>query len=109
MPLSSKSTTAPTSSAAPTPRTSSASPILVDTKMRAVAANGDTVDCLRVAVLAALNIADELMSLRAQHNSLVASLNQHQTSARTRAGWLTGMLDEVLLERGKPAKQITHR
>src|ERR1700729_1073538 len=32
----------------------------VDTKMRAVAAQGHTVDSLRVAVLAALNLADEL-------------------------------------------------
>jgi cell division protein ZapA (FtsZ GTPase activity inhibitor) len=33
---------------------------LVDAKMRAVAAQGRTVDSLRVAVLAALNLADEL-------------------------------------------------
>ena len=32
----------------------------VDNKMRAVAAHGRTVDSLRVAVLAALNLADEL-------------------------------------------------
>jgi cell division protein ZapA len=32
----------------------------VDAKMRAVAAQGRTVDSLRVAVLAALNLADEL-------------------------------------------------
>ena len=36
----------------------------VDGKMRAVSANGNTVDSLRVAVLAALNIADELMRLQ---------------------------------------------
>ena len=33
----------------------------VDAKMRAVAAQGRTVDSLRVAVLAALNLADELL------------------------------------------------
>jgi cell division protein ZapA len=33
---------------------------LVDARMRAVAAQGRTVDSLRVAVLAALNLADEL-------------------------------------------------
>ena len=33
---------------------------LVDARMRAVAAHGHTVDSLRVAVLAALNLADEL-------------------------------------------------
>ena len=38
---------------------------IVDEKMRAVCAHGGTVDSLRVAVLAALNIADELTSLRA--------------------------------------------
>ncbi len=32
----------------------------VDTKMRAVASQGKTADSLRVAVLAALNLADEL-------------------------------------------------
>jgi cell division protein ZapA len=37
---------------------------LVDGKMRAVAAHGTTVDSLRVAVLAGLNIADELLALR---------------------------------------------
>ena len=36
----------------------------VDAKMRAVSAHGGTVDSLRVAVLAALNIADELATLR---------------------------------------------
>ena len=35
----------------------------VDAKMRAVSANSNTVDSLRVAVLAALNIADELIAL----------------------------------------------
>ena len=39
---------------------------IVDAKMRAVSAHGTTVDSLRVAVLAALNIADELTALRAQ-------------------------------------------
>ena len=36
----------------------------VDSKMRAVSQNGTTVDTLRVAVLAALNIADELHATR---------------------------------------------
>ncbi len=34
----------------------------VDAKMRAVAAQGKTADSLRVAVLAALNLADELVA-----------------------------------------------
>lgn len=72
---------------------------IVDAKMRAVSAQGTTVDSLRVAVLAALNIADELTALRARYDSLSGSLNQQQTSVRSRAGSLMGMLDEVLEER----------
>ena len=41
--------------------------------MRAVAAQGKTVDSLRVAVLAALNIADELAALEQRYNALVGS------------------------------------
>ena len=39
---------------------------IVDAKMRAVSAHGNTVDSLRVAVLASLNIADELCRLPAR-------------------------------------------
>lgn len=72
---------------------------IVDSKMRAVSAHGATVDSLRVAVLAALNIADELMTLRARYDSLAGSVNQQESSVRSRAGSLMGMLDEVLAER----------
>ncbi len=72
---------------------------VVDKKMRAVSAHGATVDSLRVAVLAALNIADELLSLRARFDTLSGSLNQAQSAVRTRTGSLAGMLDEVLAER----------
>ncbi len=69
---------------------------LVDGKMRAVAAHGATVDSLRVAVLAALNLADELMTLRARHEAAAQHLRQTQRELRFRAGSLSGMLDEVL-------------
>lgn len=72
---------------------------LVDTKMRTVSAYGSTVDSLRVAVLAALNIADELLALRARFDALSGSVNQTQTQTRSRAGSLAGMLDTVLEER----------
>ena len=72
---------------------------MVDAKMRAVSAHGATVDSLRVAVLAALNIADELLALRSRFDSLHGSLNQAQSNVRTRTGSLAGMLDEVLGER----------
>ncbi len=71
----------------------------VDAKMRAVSAHGATVDSLRVAVLAALNIADELMTLRARYDALAGSLNQAQNAVRSRTGSLAGMLDEVLEDR----------
>lgn len=72
---------------------------LVDTKMRAVAAQGTTVDSLRVAVLAAINIADELMTLQARHRSLAGSVNQAENTLRSRASNLNGLLDSILEER----------
>ena len=60
----------------------------VDAKMRAVAAQGRTVDSLRVAVLAALNMADEL--------SLAGGADAQVGHAR--AASLSGLLDEVLEE-----------
>ncbi len=69
---------------------------MVDLKMRAVSANGNTVDSLRVAVLAALNIADELIMLRARYETLAGNLQSSQSAVRSRAGTLSGMLDEVL-------------
>lgn len=71
---------------------------LVDGKMRAVAASGTTVDSLRVAVLAALNLADELVTLRARHEATMQNLRQAQREVRSRTGSLSGMLDEVLEE-----------
>lgn len=60
----------------------------VDAKMRAVAEHGRMADSLRVAVLAALNFADEL-----------ARLNKPATEqAQDRAASLRGLLDEVLEE-----------
>ena len=71
----------------------------VDAKMRAVSAMGGTVDSLRVAVLAALNIADELAQLRQRYESLDGSVTQSKSSIQSRAGSLAHMLDEVLDER----------
>ena len=71
---------------------------IVDGKMRAVSAHGATVDSLRVAVLAALNIADELTELRARHNDLLRSLDHTESATRSRATSLSNMLDEALRE-----------
>ena len=72
---------------------------IVDAKMRAVSAHGNTVDSLRVAVLAALNIADELCCARDRHDNLAGNLQNSQQSLRSRAGNIAHMLDEVLDDR----------
>jgi len=69
---------------------------LVDAKMRAVSAHGGTVDSLRVAVLAALNIADELAAMRQRYNDLAGSITQSQSTMRSRSASLAGILDQVL-------------
>ncbi len=61
---------------------------LVDSKMRAVASQGRTVDSLRVAVLAALNLADELSQ----------STGGDAGEGRVRAESLRNLLDEVLVD-----------
>lgn len=66
----------------------------VDAKMRSVAEQTSTVDSLRLAVLAALNIADELHLLRKRYESLASEY-------RKRADILAGVLDEVLEEQRK--------
>jgi cell division protein ZapA len=66
----------------------------VDTKMRSVAEQTSTVDSLRLAVLAALNIADEYHILKKKYDLLAGEYNQ-------RAGALAGALDEVLDEERK--------
>ncbi|HEV2462909.1 MAG TPA: cell division protein ZapA [Acidobacteriaceae bacterium] len=69
---------------------------IVDTKMRAVASHGKTVDSLRVAVLAALNIADELATLEQKFDAQAGKERVSQNSMRSRAHTLTGLLDALL-------------
>jgi cell division protein ZapA len=61
----------------------------VDGKMRAVSEQTATVDSVRLAVLAALNIADEFHLLKRQ-------LDTPSPEARQRANKLANALDEVL-------------
>lgn len=63
----------------------------VDAMMRAVASQGHTVDSLRVAVLAALNLADELGQAQAAGGA-------DAWRGHARAATLRGLLDEVLQE-----------
>src|SRR5579859_1241550 len=67
----------------------------VDAKMRAVAAQGRTVDSLRVAVLAALNLADELSQAGETPSGAAARVGH------ARAASLRGLLDEVLEDERK--------
>ena len=61
----------------------------VDTKMRAVAEQTSTVDSLRLAVLAALNIADEFQILKRKYDAISKEMGQRTSS-------LESALDEVL-------------
>ncbi len=63
----------------------------VDAKMRAVAAQGRTADSLRVAVLASLNLADELSQAK----------SADPREGRARAISLRVLLDEVLEDERK--------
>ena len=63
----------------------------VDTKMRAVAEQTSTVDSLRLAVLAALNIADEFQILKRKYDAISKEMGQRTSS-------LESALDEVLQE-----------
>lgn len=68
----------------------------VDLKMRTVAEQTSTVDSLRLAVLAALNIADEYHLLKRKYDAVASEFNQ-------RANQLSGKLDEVLKESARKA------
>jgi cell division protein ZapA len=78
----------------------------VDNKMRAVSANGSTVDSLRVAVLAALNIADELMRLQEHCRLLRGTVSETNTILYTRARSLSGLLDSVLAEEQRAGRPV---
>src|SRR5215813_1747719 len=63
----------------------------VDTKMRTLAQQTQTVDSLRLAVLAALNIADEYHVLKRKYDAIAGEY-------REKADHLSGALDEVLTD-----------
>jgi cell division protein ZapA len=63
----------------------------VDGKMRAVGQSARTTDTLRVAVLAALNIADELHALQKRHTEM-------QTELRGRVKCCLAAVEQTLAE-----------
>jgi len=66
---------------------------VVDAKMRAVAQHTSTVDSLRVAVLAALNIADEYYQLKRKYEGIES---QYSSRANHLGQALDSALDEAL-------------
>jgi cell division protein ZapA len=62
---------------------------LVDGKMRTIAERTQTVDSLRVAILAALNIADEYQQLKAKYEALAKDADE-------RVGECARRLDQIL-------------
>ena len=61
----------------------------LDTKMRSIAERTRTVDTLRVAMLAALNVADEYHQLKARYDEVTQNMDQ-------KVGRFTDALDEIL-------------
>ena len=61
----------------------------LDMKMRSIAERTRTVDTLRVAVLAALNVVDEYHQLKARYEEVTQHLDQ-------KVGKYTEALDEIL-------------
>lgn len=69
---------------------------LVDSRMREVAASGKVVSTTKIAVLAALHLADELLRLRGQHPESAGG----ETAARIAA--LVATLDRALAPQAPP-------
>jgi len=69
---------------------------IVDAKMRAVAEHTSTVDSLRVAVLAALNIADEYITLKTKYESVSSEYTERASHLRNA---LDSALNEVMADR----------
>jgi cell division protein ZapA len=68
---------------------------IVDAKMRAVAQHTSTVDSLRVAVLAALNIADDYNQLKRKYEGIESA---YTSRASNLGRALDSALNEVLLD-----------
>ena len=71
---------------------------VVDAKMRAIAQHTTTVDSLRVAVLAALNIADEYYQLRRKYEGIEREHSRSTTHLRALDMALDVALDEALAD-----------
>jgi len=61
----------------------------LDTKMRSIAERTRTVDTVRVAILAALNVVDEYHQLKARHEEVTEQMDQ-------KVGEYSAVLDQIL-------------
>ena len=71
----------------------------VDAKMREISSGTQTVDSLKVAILAALHIADEFHQLRDSQRQVDAQLG-------VRSSECSEMLDRILKQREYPPQEI---
>jgi cell division protein ZapA len=71
----------------------------VDRKMREIASGTMTIDSLKVGILAALHIADELHQLKAQQQQIDAQLG-------ARSAECSEMLDRVLKQKDTVAQEL---
>jgi cell division protein ZapA len=79
---------------------------IVDQRMREIARNSSTADSVKVAVLAALNIADELQRLKNQTQEADAHLAQRSAQyAQLLDGVLRSLNSLELAEASQPAEQ----
>lgn len=74
----------------------------VDGKMREISSGTLTVDSLKVAILAALHIADEFHQLKSVHEKTDAQIG-------SRSAEMTEMLDHVLKNKDKPQELDTEQ
>jgi len=74
----------------------------VDGKMREISSGTLTVDSLKVAILAALHIADEFHQLKSVHEQTDAQIG-------SRSAEMTEMLDHVLKNKDKPQELDTEQ
>ena len=74
----------------------------VDSKMREISSGTLTVDSLKVAILAALHIADEYHQLKSQHESNDAQLASRSTEC-------TEMLDRFLKQKDVAPPPVPHQ
>ena len=76
----------------------------VDARMRELAGRNPNLSVTRIAVLAALNLADELMRLREQHRLLMAAFERRLAAVEAARDGRTARAGEGRAEPASPAR-----